>query len=91
MSGPAPERRTSLEKALGVVDLVVRIDGFAWMFGMMVSVIGALVVLYARYYLSADDPAARFYSLLLGFTGAMLGVVLSGNLVQLVVFPAMHQ
>lgn len=68
------------------VDLVVRIDGFAWMFGMMVSVIGALVVLYARYYLSADDPAARFYSLLLGFMGAMLGVVLSGNLVQLVVF-----
>src|SRR6478609_8038545 len=68
------------------VDLVVRIDGFAWMFGMLVSVIGALVVLYARYYLSPDDPAARFYSLLLGFMGAMLGVVLSGNLVQLVVF-----
>jgi multicomponent K+:H+ antiporter subunit A len=65
---------------------VVRIDGFAWMFGMLVSVIGALVVLYARYYLSPDDPAARFYSLLLGFMGAMLGVVLSGNLVQLVVF-----
>jgi multicomponent K+:H+ antiporter subunit A len=68
------------------VDLVVRIDGFAWMFGMLVSVIGALVVLYARYYLSPDDPAARFYSLLLGFMGAMLGVVLSGNLIQLVVF-----
>ena len=68
------------------VDLVVRIDGFAWMFGLLVSVIGALVVLYARYYLSPDDPAARFYSLLLGFMGAMLGVVLSGNLVQLVVF-----
>ncbi|HEY1227343.1 MAG TPA: proton-conducting transporter membrane subunit, partial [Ramlibacter sp.] len=68
------------------VDLVLRVDGFAWMFGMLVSVIGALVVLYARYYLSADDPAARFYALLLGFMGAMLGVVLSGNLVQLVVF-----
>ena len=33
-----------------------------------------------------SDPAARFYSLLLGFMGAMLGVVVSGNLVQLVVF-----
>ncbi len=53
---------------------------------MLVTVIGALVVVYARYYLSADDPAARFYSLLLGFMGSMLGVVLSGNLVQLVVF-----
>ena len=68
------------------VNLLVRVDGFAWMFGMLVSVIGALVVLYARYYLSARDPAARFYSLLLGFTGAMLGIVLSGNLLQLVMF-----
>lgn len=71
--------------ALGV-DLVLRIDGFAWLFGMLVTVIGALVVLYARYYLSAQDPAARFYSLLLGFMGSMLGVVLSGNLIQIVVF-----
>jgi multicomponent K+:H+ antiporter subunit A len=71
--------------SLGVT-LTLRVDGFAWMFGMLVSGIGALVVLYARYYLSAADPAARFYALLLGFMGAMLGVVLSGNLVQLVVF-----
>ncbi len=71
--------------ALGV-DLVVRLDGFAWMFAMLVSGMGLLVIVYARYYLSAEDPAARFYSLLLGFMGAMLGVVISGNLVQLVVF-----
>ncbi len=68
------------------LDLLIRVDGFAWMFAMLVTVIGALVVVYARYYLSADDPAARFYSLLLAFMGSMLGVVLSGNLVQLVVF-----
>lgn len=68
------------------IDLVVRLDGFAWMFAMLVSSMGLLVIIYARYYLSADDPAARFYSLLLGFMGAMLGVVVSGNLIQLVVF-----
>jgi len=68
------------------VDIVVRLDGYAWMFAMLVSGMGLLVILYARYYLSAQDPAARFYSLLLGFMGAMLGVVVSGNLVQLVVF-----
>jgi multicomponent K+:H+ antiporter subunit A len=68
------------------VNLVVRLDGFAWMFAMLVSGMGLLVIVYARYYLSANDPAARFYSLLLGFMGAMLGVVISGNLVQLVVF-----
>ena len=53
---------------------------------MLVSGMGLLVIVYARYYMSPDDPAARFYSLLLGFMGAMLGVVVSGNLVQLVVF-----
>ena len=66
--------------------LLLRLDGFAWMFAMLVSAMGVLVILYARYYLSPDDPAARFYSLLLGFMGAMLGVVVSGNLVQLVLF-----
>ena len=62
------------------LDMVVRLDGFAWMFAMLVSGMGLLVVVYARYYLSPEDPAARFYSLLLGFVGAMLGVVVSGNL-----------
>ena len=47
---------------------------------------GALVVLYARYYMSSADPVPRFFSFLLGFMGAMLGIVLSGNLIQLVVF-----
>ena len=64
----------------------LRLDGFAWMFAMMVTVIGALVVVYARYYMSPADPVPRFFSFLLAFMGSMLGVVLSGNLIQLVVF-----
>src|SRR4030095_13327556 len=36
--------------------------------------------------MSPADPVPRFFSFLLGFMGAMLGIVLSGNLVQLVVF-----
>ncbi|WP_374668860.1 proton-conducting transporter membrane subunit, partial [Ramlibacter sp.] len=83
--GGVVQARLAWLPSLGV-DLILRIDGLAWLFGMLVSVIGALVVLYARYYLSQEDPAARFYSLLLAFMGAMLGVVLSGNLIQLVVF-----
>src|SRR5690606_28124040 len=66
--------------------LAIRIDGFAWMFAVTITVIGGLVSLYARYYMSPDDPAARFYGLFLAFMGAMLGVVVSGNLLQLVVF-----
>ncbi|MET0519540.1 MAG: monovalent cation/H+ antiporter subunit A [Burkholderiaceae bacterium] len=65
---------------------VLRIDGFAWLFAMLVLGIGLLVVVYARYYMSPSDPMARFYSAFLAFMGAMLGVVLSGNLVQLVCF-----
>ena len=71
--------------ALGL-DLVFRMDGFAWLFCMLVLGIGALVVLYARYYMSASDPVPRFFSFFLAFMGAMMGVVLSGNLIQMVLF-----
>ena len=68
------------------LDLSFRMDAFAWLFSLLVSGIGVLVVLYARYYMSPEDPVPRFFSFLLAFMGAMLGVVLSGNLIQLVLF-----
>ncbi|WP_386069486.1 monovalent cation/H+ antiporter subunit A [Tahibacter sp. UC22_41] len=68
------------------IELILRLDGFAWVFAVIVTVIGVLVCLYSRYYMAPDDPVARFYALFLAFMGAMLGVVLSGNLLQLVVF-----
>ncbi|MDO8386550.1 MAG: monovalent cation/H+ antiporter subunit A [Polaromonas sp.] len=68
------------------LNLVLRMDGFAWLFCMLILGIGALVVLYARYYMSASDPVPRFFSFFLAFMGSMIGVVLSGNLVQLVMF-----
>jgi multicomponent K+:H+ antiporter subunit A len=64
----------------------LRMDGFAWVLALLITGIGLLVVLYARYYMSAADPVPRFFSFLLAFMGAMLGIVLSGNLVQLVFF-----
>lgn len=68
------------------LSFVLRVDGLAWVFAVLVLAIGLLVVLYARYYMSPEDPVPRFFSFLLAFMGSMLGVVLSGNLVQLVVF-----
>jgi len=68
------------------LELSFRMDGFAWLFALLVASIGALVVFYARYYMSPEDPVPRFFSFLLAFMGAMLGIVLSGNLIQLVVF-----
>jgi multicomponent K+:H+ antiporter subunit A len=66
--------------------LSFRMDGFAWIFALLVSTMGVLVVLYARYYMSAADPVPRFFAFLMAFMGSMLGIVLSGNLIQLVVF-----
>ena len=71
--------------ALGL-NLVIRMDGFAWMFCMLVLGIGSLVVLYARYYMSPADPVPRFFSFFLAFMGAMAGVVLSGNIIQIAFF-----
>jgi multicomponent K+:H+ antiporter subunit A len=64
----------------------LRMDGLAWLLAALISGIGFLVVLYARYYMSPADPLHRFFSFLLAFQGAMLGIVLSGNLIQLVFF-----
>ncbi|HEX9180668.1 MAG TPA: proton-conducting transporter membrane subunit, partial [Burkholderiales bacterium] len=63
-----------------------RLDGLAWMFALLILGIGALVILYGAWYLSPDDPMARFFAFLLLFMGAMLGLVLADNLVLMVVF-----
>src|SRR5690554_2889376 len=85
MSGEVPTEILPWAPEIGLM-LSIRLDGLAWMFALMVLVIGVLVVMYARYYLSSEDSAARFFSFLLLFMGAMLGLVLSGNLLMLVVF-----
>ncbi len=45
-----------------------------------------LIIGYARFYLSPRDPAGLFYTYLLLFQGAMLGIVLSDNVLLLMVF-----
>ena len=84
-TGQVLEERYSWLPTFGL-DIILRMDGLAWLFSVMVLGIGLLVVLYARYYMSKRDPVARFYAYMLAFMGAMMGVVLSGNLIQLVVF-----
>ncbi len=68
------------------LSLIVRLDGLSWIFAFLVLAIGLLVVIYARYYMAAEDPVPRFFSFLLAFMGSMLGLVLSGNLIQLAFF-----
>nr|WP_320011764.1 monovalent cation/H+ antiporter subunit A [uncultured Desulfobulbus sp.] len=68
------------------LDLAFCLDGLGVLFVLLVLGIGLLVILYAHYYLAAQPALGRFYSLFLLFMGAMLGLVLSDNLLQLVVF-----
>ncbi|GGO72363.1 monovalent cation/H+ antiporter subunit A [Bowmanella pacifica] len=63
--------------------LSMRLDGLAMLFAILILGIGLLIILYARYYLSATDSMGRFYALLLLFMNAMLAIVLSNNLLQL--------
>ncbi|TAL74257.1 MAG: monovalent cation/H+ antiporter subunit A [Rhodanobacter sp.] len=71
--------------ALGL-DLVLRVDGLAWLFLVLVFGIGLLVTAYARYYMPGEDRLSRLCALLLVFMGAMTGVVTAGNVIQLVFF-----
>tara|TARA_R100001143_G_scaffold727_6_gene2001 strand:+ start:29093 stop:31759 length:2667 start_codon:yes stop_codon:yes gene_type:complete len=67
-------------------NLAFRLDGLALLFALLILLIGLLIIFYARYYLSAKDSMGRFYAYMLMFMGSMLGIVLSENLLQLVVF-----
>ncbi|TCK29128.1 multisubunit potassium/proton antiporter PhaA subunit /multisubunit potassium/proton antiporter PhaB subunit [Ancylobacter aquaticus] len=62
------------------------LDGLGFFFAAMILIIGLLVIVYARFYLDRADPMGRFYAYLLLFQGAMLGVVLSNNVILLLVF-----
>ncbi|UWQ51163.1 monovalent cation/H+ antiporter subunit A [Leisingera caerulea] len=62
------------------------LDGLGFLFAAMILGIGLLIILYARFYLSREDPMGQFYSYLLLFQGAMVGIVLSDNILLLLVF-----
>jgi len=68
------------------LELAFRLDGLAWLFALLILGIGLLVIVYGHYYLYKSDPGGRFFSLLLLFMAAMLGVVTADNLLLLVVF-----
>lgn len=63
-----------------------RLDGLALLFAGLILIIGLLVIIYARWYLSPKDSMGRFFAYLMMFMGSMLGIVLSENILQLVVF-----
>ncbi|VAX04489.1 Na(+) H(+) antiporter subunit A / Na(+) H(+) antiporter subunit B, partial [hydrothermal vent metagenome] len=63
-----------------------RLDGLGLLFALLILGIGLLVILYATYYLSPKDSMSKFFAFMMLFMGAMLGVVLSENLILLLIF-----
>ncbi|KIL42597.1 Na+/H+ antiporter subunit A [Jeotgalibacillus soli] len=69
------------------IDFTAHVDGLGLLFALLITGIGSLVVLYSIYYLAKEKEALHnFYVYLLMFMGAMLGVVLSDNLIVLYMF-----
>ncbi len=68
------------------VNLSFYVDGLSLLFALLISGIGALVVVYAGGYLADKPQLGRFYPLVLMFMASMLGVVLAGNVITLFVF-----
>lgn len=69
------------------INFTTYMDGLSLIFGLLITGIGALVILYSIYYLSKHREALHnFYVYLLLFMGAMLGVVFSDNIFVLYVF-----
>ncbi len=62
------------------------LDGLGFFFAALILGIGLLITLYARFYLSRQDPMGQFMTYLLLFQGAMVGIVLSDNILLLLVF-----
>jgi multicomponent Na+:H+ antiporter subunit A len=63
-----------------------RADGLGVLFALLISGIGALVMIYAGGYLHGNPFLGRFYAWLLVFMASMLGVVLADNVLLLFVF-----
>lgn len=68
------------------VSLAFYLDGLSVLFALLISGIGALVVIYAGAYLPPGSQQSRFYLLVFMFMASMLGVVLAGNLITIYVF-----
>lgn len=69
------------------IDFTVFLDGWSILFLLLITGIGSLVILYSIFYLSkVKERLHNFYVYLMIFMGAMLGVILSDNLITLYVF-----
>lgn len=69
------------------LNMSMHMDVLGWVLTLIVTGVGALVLFYCRWYFHDDSAAlGQFAAVLLGFAGAMYGLVLTDDLVMLVMF-----
>ena len=68
------------------INFTTYLDGLSMIFGLLITGVGTLVILYSIFYLSERESLGHFYVYLLMFMGSMLGVVFSDNTMILYVF-----
>jgi multicomponent Na+:H+ antiporter subunit A len=68
------------------LSLSLRLDSFAVMMVLIISVLGALVLAYSVAYFDPDDTTARFTGFFIAFAGVMSGLVMSADLFTMFVF-----
>jgi multicomponent Na+:H+ antiporter subunit A len=68
------------------INLTLSVDGWGKLLAYLITGIGSLVCLYSILYLDAKEDLGKFYTYLLLFMGAMMGVVFAGNLISLYIF-----
>ncbi|WBB72196.1 Na+/H+ antiporter subunit A [Micromonospora sp. WMMD1128] len=68
-------------------DVALRVTTLSWLMLLLVGGVGALVLGYsARYFRAGSIGLGRFAAVMVAFAGAMLGLVVSDNLLLLYVF-----
>lgn len=60
-----------------------QLDSLALMFALIITGVGIAVFFYAGFYMEDSDELGRFYVYLLAFSGAMLTLVMAGNVFML--------
>ena len=85
MAGELVTARLDWVPLLGL-NVTLMLDGLGFFFAMLILGIGLLIIAYARFYLSREDNMGKFFTYLLLFQGAMVGIVLSDNILLLLVF-----
>ncbi|MBM7456217.1 multicomponent Na+:H+ antiporter subunit A [Oceanisphaera litoralis] len=68
------------------INLNFMVDGLSLMFALLISGIGTFIFIYAGRYLQGHKDIHKLLMYLLAFMGAMLGLVLSSNLISLFIF-----